>query len=260
MIIYHIHFKKQGDYKMSEKLDTSYLAEIIRALKQLGGAGSLKEINSVIKQNGTMPYIKSNHNWERNVSATIQRHCKSTRSYKGAEDIFYSVYGLGEGFWGLREQKESISISVVNPIEQRQIDSVVNNSLLSSTEKEAIILSRRGQGEFRRKIIQRYKTCIITGISDTRLLVASHIKPWRNATNSERLSSENGFLLSPLYDKLFDLGLITFKANGNIVISPQLLDNDKKLINIDEHRSYVKVLSKELKENIEYHNDVIFLR
>ena len=64
---------------MSEKLDTSYLAEIIRALKQLGGAGSLKEINSVIKQNGTMPYIKSNHNWERNVSATIQRHCKSTR-------------------------------------------------------------------------------------------------------------------------------------------------------------------------------------
>ena len=245
---------------MGEKLDTSYLAEIIRALKQLDGAGTLKEINSVIEQNGTMPYIKSNKNWKRNVSATIQRHCKETRSYSGAEDIFYSVYGIGEGFWGLKEQKEDISISAINPIEQRQIDKVANDSQLTTTEKEAIILSRRGQGEFRRKIIQRYKTCIITGISDTRLLVASHIKPWRNATNSERLSSENGLLLSPLYDKLFDLGLITFKTNGNIVVSEKLLDKDKKLIDIDEHYNYIKVTSEELRKNIEDHNDTIFLK
>ena len=137
---------------------------------------------------------------------------------------------------------------------------MANDSQLTTTEKEAIILSRRGQGEFRRKIIQRYKTCIITGISDTRLLVASHIKPWRNATNSERLSSENGLLLSPLYDKLFDLGLITFKTNGNIVVSEKLLDKDKKLIDIDEHYNYIKVTSEELRKNIEYHNDIIFLK
>lgn len=54
------------------------------------------------------------------------------------------------------------------------------------------------------------------------LLLASHIKPWRSASNYERLSSENGLLLSPLYDKLFDIGLITFDDNMKILISNKL--------------------------------------
>lgn len=244
---------------MTDNLDTSYIGEIIRALKQLGGAASLAEINEQIYNNGTMPYIRTNSNWKDNVRATIQRHCKSTRSYKGAEDLFYSVYGLGEGFWGLKSRIEDAELLNINPIEQRQIDSIVNNQSLAQTEKEAIILSRRGQGEFRKRIIDKYKSCIVTGIADKRLLIASHIKPWRSATNFERLSSENGLLLSPLYDKLFDLGLITFKTNGCIVISSKLSDNDRARISIDNTCSYVKNMSEELRKNMEYHNDMIFI-
>lgn len=240
--------------------DTSYLAEIIRALEQLGGAASLAEINDRIYQNGTMPHIRTNTNWKDNVRATIQRHCKSTRSYNGTSDLFYSVYGIGEGFWGLKKCIDDVELSSVNPIEQRQIEHIKQNEELAQTEKEAIILSRRGQGEFRRKIIEKYISCIVTGISDKRLLVASHVKPWRSATNFERLSAENGLLLSPLYDKLFDLGLITFKTNGCIAVSPKLSYSDRERANIDETTCFISDISMELRNNIEYHNDMIFLK
>ena len=245
---------------MHQNRDNSYLAEIIRALKQLDGAGSLKEINSTIEQNKTMPYINTNLNWKNNVSATIQRHCIQTRSYRGAENLFYSVFGLGEGFWGLVEYKSNIEGQAVNPIEQREIKMIFNDSNLSQTEKEAIIMARRGQGIFRERLINKYKSCIVTGISDERLLVASHIKPWRSADNFERLSSDNGLLLSPLYDKLFDLGLITFKVNGCISVSNQLSEKDKNLIKIDEQYNYLKDISNNLRKNIEYHNDKVFLK
>ncbi len=71
--------------------------------------------------------------------------------------------------------------------------------------------SRVGQGDFRKSLIEKYDgKCVVTGIDLTKLLIASHIKPWRISDNKERLSSENGLLLSANLDKLFDSGLITF--------------------------------------------------
>ena len=243
---------------MNDKI--TYLSEIEYALHELGGMGSLQEINLIIESRNLLPAITSNRNWKDNVRATIQRHCSATRSYNGAEDVFYSVYGLGEGYWGLNSSKSLNIADEINPIEQRKIDSVIKSNNLSSTEKQSIILSRRGQGEFRKKIINKYKKCIVTGISDKRLLVASHIKPWRNADNIERLSEDNGFLLSPLYDKLFDIGLITFTTDGRIMMSCKISNEDKMIIAIDESYKYLKDISIDLIHNIEYHNDVIFIK
>lgn len=240
--------------------NSTYIFEIITALKQLGGAASLKEINDTIKKNGTLPSILTNPNWTRNVSAVIQRHCSSTKSYRGAEDLFYSVYGLGEGYWGLNSYKDELTNSELNPIEQRQIEDITNNIDLSDTEKKQLILARRGQGVFRERLIQKYKVCIITGIENRKLLAASHIKPWRNATGNERLSVNNGFLLSSLYDKMFDVGLITFKIDGYIAISAKLSEHDKAIAAIDVTRRYLSDIPSELKSNIEYHNDCIFLK
>ncbi len=245
---------------MSTNNGTTYLVEITKALEQLGGAASLKEINETIKNNGNLPAILTNLNWTRNVSAVIQRHCSSTRSYSGAEDVFFSVFGLGEGYWGLNSYKDIITHSELNPIEQRQIDRVENDAALSETEKKQIILARRGQGVFRERLIEKYKACIVTGIEDRRLIVASHIKPWRSTTGKERLSVNNGFLLSMLYDKLFDTGLITFKTNGHIAISSKLSEHDKSIIDIDVMCKYLSDIPAELKYNIEYHNDCIFLK
>jgi putative restriction endonuclease len=57
---------------------------------------------------------------------------------------------------------------------------------IGETEKSNLIKSRVGQGIFRQKLVSYWKSCVITGFKDMSLLVASHIKPWRASTNSER--------------------------------------------------------------------------
>lgn len=154
----------------------TYKSEIIKALKQLDGMGSLKEINSIIKNNCELSSVFTNKDWEKNVSAVLQRYCSSTKSYLGKEDIFYSVYGLGEGYWGLNSYKERFTEFELNPIERRKVEEVKSDFSLSNTEKEQIVLARRGQGVFRKQLIDRYQVCIITGINDERLLCASPYK------------------------------------------------------------------------------------
>lgn len=80
----------------------TYLSEIIAALKELGGTGSLSEIHSRIIERGLLSSLNSNPNWKNAVSLYIQSHCNETQTYKeGNENIFYSVNGLGKGVWGL---------------------------------------------------------------------------------------------------------------------------------------------------------------
>ena len=64
--------------------------------------------------------------------------------------------------------------------------------------------------------------CPISLVDDERLLIASHIKPWRFSSNEERLDPFNGFLLTPTYDLLFDQGFITFELGCRLRVSPQL--------------------------------------
>lgn len=238
---------------MSERI--TYLSEIILSIQKLNGMGSLKEINNLIKKRDMLPAIHSNPNWKDNVRATIQRHCSATKSYNGGNDLFYSVYGLGEGYWGLKETQCQTEIE--NPIIMRQVDNIKELDI-DKTEKEMLIKARIGQGCFRDSIIDKYGSCIITGIDDKRLLIASHIKPWRSADNYERLSSENGLLLSPLYDKLFDIGLISFSKEMKIILSKDLSSYNIAMLKIDKEKIYIKNPSTELIHNMEYHRDVIF--
>ena len=62
--------------------------------------------------------------------------------------------------------------------------------------------------------------CRITGVDNPIHRVASHCKPWRDSTNEERLNGENGLLLTPSIDHLFDRGFIGFEDSGRLVISP----------------------------------------
>ncbi|MOA51372.1 hypothetical protein D3C78_1745130 [compost metagenome] len=64
--------------------------------------------------------------------------------------------------------------------------------------------------------------CKMCSISDSRFLIASHIKPWSKSNSEERLDISNGILLCPNHDALFDRGLITFNDEGGIMISKSL--------------------------------------
>ena len=136
---------------------------------------------------------------------------------------------------------------------------VDNYATMKETERQAIIKSRVGQGLFRKELLKKYnETCIITGINEKKLLIASHIKPWAVCTNQERLSPENGLILSPTFDRLFDSGLISFKNNGQIMISKLLPCDIVNKLHIKEKDVFDLKPTKELKINLDYHRDVIF--
>lgn len=105
---------------------------------------------------------------------------------------------------------------------ETDIDAILDDSAVSSTERHDLVKCRIGQGTFRQKLIAYWKACAVTGYKDIGLLVASHIKPWRPCSNAERLNPFNGLLLTPNLDKAFDAGLITFGQDGLISLSPLL--------------------------------------
>lgn len=81
---------------------------------------------------------------------------------------------------------------------------------------------RKGQGLFRSAVLSAYQNqCCITGLSDNRFLIASHIRPWR-ADNKNRLNPRNGLCLSLIFDKAFDSGLITVSDDYRLVVSSKL--------------------------------------
>ena len=89
-------------------------------------------------------------------------------------------------------------------------------------EKIQISKSRRGQGIFKANVRLVEGCCRITGVTNIKHLRASHIKPWANSNDSEKLDGFNGLLLSPHVDHLFDRGFISFKDSGDLLVSQEL--------------------------------------
>lgn len=77
-----------------------------------------------------------------------------------------------------------------------------------------------GQGLFKERVSAIESRCQIAGVDNPAHLIASHCKPWRDSTNEERLNGENGLLLTPSIDHLFDRGFMGFEDAGHLIISP----------------------------------------
>ena len=127
---------------------------------------------------------------------------------------------------------------------------------ISETERAQLMNARLGQGKFRKDLIDYWKRCSVTGVNNLRFLIASHIKPWRKATNRERIDVNNGLLLLPNYDKAFDLGYITFNNEGKILISSYLeqpdgfgIKQDQSVAITEGHRVYLKFHRENVFEN-----------
>ena len=101
------------------------------------------------------------------------------------------------------------------------------------TEREALVKSRMGQGIFRSEAIALWGCCAVTGCALSQILVASHIVPWKDATNQERLDPFNGLLLTPNMDRLFDQFLIAFNDDGSILLSKSLSAEMKAALGVN---------------------------
>lgn len=126
-------------------------------------------------------------------------------------------------------------------------------------KKHLIRYSREGQDEYRRKLLEECPFCPITMINEESLLIASHIKPWAVSDPKERIDPNNGFILSPLYDKLFDRGYITFSNDKRVSISNWLSRQVKERIGIKENQLFQFLPMNDSRARyLEYHRNMVF--
>jgi predicted restriction endonuclease len=170
------------------------------------------------------------------LSIFQERNEKGNNMYNSALTKYYEY--LRDGFDEIEED----------------IDQIIKNDALTNTDKMTLVKTRIGHGEFRNNLLTYWHGCAITGYKTPSMLIASHIKPWRDSDNKERLDKFNGLLLTPNLDKAFDNGFITFDMKGKILISdilekPELLGiEDKMKIKFErQHQKY-----------LEFHRDVVF--
>lgn len=139
-------------------------------------------------------------------------------------------------------------------------DEIQHDASLRPTEKKALVSARIGQGIFKANVHAIEGCCRITGVRNPNHLIGSHIKPWRHSDNQERLDGENGLLLTPSIDHLFDKGHISFKDTGNLLISP-IADRDSlaRMGVKDENSVIVRSFTHIQQRHLEFHRDTIFL-
>lgn len=128
------------------------------------------------------------------------------------------------------------------------------------TKKEAEYnRARIGQGKYRELLLEECVYCPITMINDERLLIASHIKPWAVSTDKEKIDPKNGFILSPLYDKLFDKGLITFTDDKRLIVSNWISPSNIRRMNLENDKYYPKMpIDDSRMRYLEYHRSCVF--
>lgn len=102
-----------------------------------------------------------------------------------------------------------------------------------STERIAQVRQRVGQDHFRAALMEYWGgKCPITGITEPALLRASHIKPWKDSTDAERLDVHNGLLLAVHLDAAFDAGLISFDDGGRMLVSERLGEVERGVLRV----------------------------
>jgi len=110
----------------------------------------------------------------------------------------------------------------------------IDERLAGPTQRAQLVQARIGQGKFREETMRVWNDrCALSNISHSRLLRASHIKPWSESTNLERLDPYNGIILSANLDAAFDCGLISFDDDGTIKVSENLSEHDRMALGLD---------------------------
>lgn len=146
--------------------------------------------------------------------------------------------------------------------EQHLQRTIERDDAILETEKLALLLARRGQGLFRERVQALEPRCRVTHVDRFEHLRASHCKPWRDCTtNEERLDADNGLMLTPSIDHLFDRGFISFENSGRLLVSPVAHRNSLMKMGVPIVGTVnVGSFRPEQRPYLEYHRDLVFLK
>ena len=141
-------------------------------------------------------------------------------------------------------------------VDGENIEKEVERKEIFGYERKVLAKARVNQSSFRKHLLQRYNKCSLCGVSNHELLIASHIRPWSDSNRSEKTDVDNGLLLCPNHDWLFDGGWITFADDGKIMISEKLSQNDRVFTHVKDGLHID--LTEGNKEYMAYHRENIF--
>lgn len=175
----------------------------------------------------------------------LSKHIESQPAFQVKDDTGHGMYSAALRLYG-QFLKDATDYELTNDL--ADLD---NDKNLSETERSTLRTTRLGHGKFREGLVGYWRGCAITQYPDVRLLIASHIKPWREADNKERLDPYNGLLLVPNLDKVFDRQLISFDRSGRILISSHLEDPGKLGI----HKDMVVKLDDSHQQYLNHHRE-----
>lgn len=157
-------------------------------------------------------------------------------------------------------EEPSIGLGLVE-WEEHELAKVSSDQAIPETTRNAVVLARRGQGLFKKNVMKIETVCRLTGVDQIEHLRASHCKPWRDATNNERLDGENGLLLTPDADHLFDRGFLSFDNNGDVLVSPVVHRPSLIRMGLDpDLLKNVGVFSTGQRNYLEFHRESVFLQ
>ena len=140
--------------------------------------------------------------------------------------------------------------------ERRVEVAIATDEAIRETERLALVQARRGQGIFRDNVRTIERACRITKVERSEHLIASHVQPWRDSSNEQRLDGENGLLLTPTVDHLFDKGFISFEDSGQLIVSPVADQKSLKKMGIGaEGRVNVGAFSEGQRRYLDFHRE-----
>jgi hypothetical protein len=144
-----------------------------------------------------------------------------------------------------------------NEQDDRHEKEILQRTNAKPREIQNLVKSRRGQGIFKSNVYLYEHRCRVTGTSMKQHLIASHIKPWRESSDKEKIDGYNGLLLAPHVDHLFDKGFISFADDGKLLISAKLNKNVLKTWGIPNTMNVGAFQSKQ-RQYLKYHREKKF--
>lgn len=99
--------------------------------------------------------------------------------------------------------------------------------------------------------------CPLTLVSDDRLLIASHIKPWSKSDNREKIDPFNGFMFTPTIDRLFDRGFLSFTDDKRTILSPFLSKMTYSKLGVSDNKKILHLPIEGREKYLEYHREII---
>ena len=224
---------------MNKQEKITWVDTIVEALVKLAKPSHRSEIFEEVRKIRQSKNLSWPTNYIESIQAALQSKSRDSLRWDENDD-FFGNSDKGKGIWYL---KGNLSLEELKNI--------------STTDVKTLVNARVGQGDYRKELLRIWNnSCSISGIKNEKILVAGHIKPWRDSDNFERLDPYNGFLLLPNLDKLFDSGFITFKNTGEIIISDEIKQEHFDALGITK-QTKVKLFEQN-KQYLDFHRCNIF--